>query len=184
MTEQSGIMWSMKTQTIKSKETKDSNLLAHFEKMVELSEKKGFTDRFWEKAKPHISFVAKKLKMTDMQAVIFSNILTFGDNSFSLEEISESLHCTKIWIIRHLCDFEELEKRKLIRCKREEYEDAKYYIPFDVIDAIRNGNDYEPPTQKNIPIMELFKFMNSLFTQREKLKLHIKLPKDAIVISC
>jgi Leucine-rich repeat (LRR) protein len=148
-------------------EPKERNLLGHCGKIVELTGDKGLTTVFFKLAHPHISFVAKKLNLTAIQAVLFSHLLSNGENWTTIEDLSNSMHCTKLQGLQYISALDEMKEKKLIRCRRAEDEVIRYDIPFPVIDAIRKGEDYKAPNQQNISTKELFFFMKFFFKQRE-----------------
>jgi Leucine-rich repeat (LRR) protein len=144
-------------------EPKERNLLGHCEKIVELTGDKGLTTVFFKLAHPHISFVAKKLNLTAIQTVLFSHLLSNGENWTTIEDLSNSMHCTKLRGLQYISALDEMKEKKLIRCRREEDEVIRYDIPILVIDALRKGEVYKAPNQQNISTKELFFFMKSLF---------------------
>ncbi|MDR0655620.1 MAG: leucine-rich repeat domain-containing protein, partial [Treponema sp.] len=146
-------------------EPKELDLLGHCEKIVELTGDKGLTKIFFKLAHPHISFVAKKLNLTSIQTVLFSHLLSHGENWTTIEDLSNSMHCTKFKGLQYISELEEMEDKKLIRHRREADEVIKYDIPILVIAALINGEDYKAPNQQNISTKKLFFFMKSLFRQ-------------------
>ena len=50
-------------------------ILAHIEKIVELSENSELNNEFFEKAKPHIDLLKKRLQLNDMQVVLLSHFI-------------------------------------------------------------------------------------------------------------
>ncbi|MDR1867100.1 MAG: ATP-binding protein [Treponema sp.] len=142
------------------------SLLGHIEKIVELSEKKGITESFFEKAAAHISFVTEKLQLTPIQVVLLSHFLNkCDDQAISIEDIAESTKCSKIRIIQYMNEFDVLEKRKLICCCRE-YKSVSYRVPLEVINALRKGEEPKPDRHENISITEFFTVVENLFDQR------------------
>jgi SpoVK/Ycf46/Vps4 family AAA+-type ATPase len=156
-------------------EPKELNLFGHCERIVELTGNKGLNKVFFKLAHPHISFVAKKLNLTSIQAVLFSHLLSHGENWTTIEDLSNSMHCTRLKGLQYISELDKMREKKLIRCRREEDEVIRYDIPIMVIDALRKGEDYKAPNQQNISIKELFFFMKSLFKQCENGDLVYKL---------
>jgi SpoVK/Ycf46/Vps4 family AAA+-type ATPase len=141
-------------------------LLGHIEKIVELSVKKGLNDAFFENAKPHISYVSKKLKLTAMQTVLFAHMLNHGDDQrIYLRQIAEPLKCNNIKLMQYMDDFDILESKKLIRCRRGD--DITYRVPKEVQTTLRKGENYVPKDYRNIPIGELFTVIEDLFELRK-----------------
>jgi SpoVK/Ycf46/Vps4 family AAA+-type ATPase len=150
-----------------------TSLLEHLEKIVELSRETGFNDEFFEKARWPLESAASVLKLTQTQTVLFAHFLNHCDDGcIRMSELADSLKCGKIRLVRYMDDFEALENRKLIKCRRavNEWQNREempsYRVPMEVIRAIRNETSYTPPDYKNLPIEELFDVLGELFEQR------------------
>ncbi|GMO26695.1 MAG: hypothetical protein Ta2B_06980 [Termitinemataceae bacterium] len=142
-------------------------LLEHFEKIVEFSEKKGFTDIFWQKAKPHLEFAAESLRITTEQAALFAHFLnSCDDQSICLDDIAKSVKCKRIKLLRYMDEFDKLEKKKYIRCRRVKNQMPTYRVPQAVINSIRKGEAYKPTDNKDISIEKFFDVVSDLFAQR------------------
>jgi hypothetical protein len=168
----------------------DSNtaaLLDHLEKIVALSEETGFSDDFFEKAKQPLEAAASVLKLTQTQTALFSHFLNqCDDENIQINKIAKSLKCGKIRLLKYLEDFEVLENRKLIKCRRSVNERRNreempvYRVPMEVIQSIRKGTAYTPPDYKNIPIEDLFDILGELFEQRTEGELTYEVLLDEI----
>ena len=89
----------------------DMNILDHIEKIVELVKNQGI-DKSLVTGKRHISYVADKLGINPLQALLFSLFMErCDDNSIVIKDIAESAKCSKIRIIKYMNDCEELEKK-------------------------------------------------------------------------
>jgi hypothetical protein len=153
--------------------TEKTSLLDHLEKIVTLSKEAGFNDDFFEKAKQPLEEAASVLKLTQTQTALFAHFLNHcDDDHIRMSEIAESLKCGKIRLVKYMDDFDILEDRKLIKCRRtvNERRSGKempvYRVPMEVIEAIRKGIPYTPPDYKNLSIEELFDILGELFEQK------------------
>jgi hypothetical protein len=145
---------------------RELNLLEHIENIVVLSEKKGLTDDFNVRATPHLNVVTEKLCITPIQAVLLSHFLNrCDDQSITIDDIADSIKCSRIRIIQYMNEFDELEKKKLICCCRE-FKSISYRVPLYVISALRKNEKPEPVHYENISIGEFFTIIESLFDQR------------------
>jgi hypothetical protein len=69
-------------------------------------------------------------------------------------------------------EFDELEKRRLIRSRRSVHERRRnsdipsYRVPMEVISAVRKGIEYKPEKRANLTIEEFFEALEDLFIQR------------------
>ncbi|GHU25106.1 ATPase AAA [Spirochaetia bacterium] len=87
--------------------------------------------------------------------------------SITIDEIAESIKCSNIRIIQYMDEFDELEKRKLIRCCRE-YKSISYRVPLEVINALRRGEEPKPDSYENISILDFFTVVENFFNQRNE----------------
>ncbi|GMO47155.1 MAG: hypothetical protein Ta2G_02510 [Termitinemataceae bacterium] len=151
-----------------------SSLLEHFEKIVELSGGKGFSETFWNKAKQHLDCASNTMRISTTQAAIFAHFLNrCDDQMIRMEDIADSIKCNRIKLLRYMDDIDELEKRKLLRCCKQvsgytgkENGMPTYRVPSDVIRSIRNGKIYKPASYKNISFDKFFCEIGDLFQQR------------------
>jgi KaiC/GvpD/RAD55 family RecA-like ATPase len=151
---------------------KQLTLFGHMEKIIELSGKSGLSESFFKSAKEHIGYIACKLRITQIQAVLFSHIVSeYEDSPVSLDEIARSLCWNKIKLMQHAADFTELENRKLIRSHKDvngywrNRGRTVYRIPQEVIAALMRDEEYRHPDQTNSTIEELFARLEELFEQ-------------------
>jgi hypothetical protein len=173
----------METAEMAKKRWKDANgsgqkqtemsLLDHLEKIVTLTGKRGFTDSFFEKARPHIKYAADILKLTEIQTAIFAHFLNqYDDQSITTESLAGTIKCGKLRLIKYMNEFDILEKRKLIRCRRCVHEDLfgndmpTYRVPRDVVMAVKDGRQFIPASNANLSPTKYFKIHHSLFSQR------------------
>ncbi|MDR2130132.1 MAG: AAA family ATPase [Odoribacteraceae bacterium] len=137
------------------------------ERIIELAENSKLDDAFYENAKANLRVVTKTLALSINQAVFFSVFMEKCDDTrIYLHEISKFLGCRNIKAISMMSDVEELEKCRLVRCRLEEGE-RSYRVPYEVINAIKQGVAYEPASNKNLNTEQLFQHMERLFDERE-----------------
>jgi Leucine-rich repeat (LRR) protein len=148
-------------------------ILGHMEQIIELTGKNGLSNAFFLSAKSHIEYIAQKLHVTPIQAVLFSHIIAEYDSiPVSLDEIASSINCSKIKLMQYIGDFKELENKRLIRsCMNANSHlghdrGTIYRIPQDVTDVLMKNEEYQPANQSNLSIGELFVRMERLFEQR------------------
>jgi hypothetical protein len=156
-------------------ESKRLSILGHIEQVVELTGKNGLSEDFCASAKPHIDYIIKKLRITPVQAVLFAHVLSeFENDVVHLQEIANSLNCSRIRLMQHMDDFGELERKKLIRASKPSHhsrgwisncDTAVYSIPRGVISSLMKNEKYRPANQSNLSAQELFVRMESLFEQ-------------------
>jgi Leucine-rich repeat (LRR) protein len=118
-------------------------IFGHMERIIELTGKNGLSNAFFLSAKSHIEYIAQKLHITPIQVVLFSHTVAEYDNiPVSLDQIARSINCSKIKLMQCICDFKELENRRLIRsCTNANFHwghnrGTVYHIPQEVTDTL------------------------------------------------
>ena len=145
---------------------KDMCILDHIEKIVDFTQKYGI-EKCLVKGKKHIDYVTEKLGISPIQAVLFSHFLErSADSRILISEIAESTKCSKLRIIKYVNDCEELEKKRLIRCRREK-DNISYRIPREVCDSLRKYNEFRSEKKDNLTIVQFFSALEGIFEERE-----------------
>jgi hypothetical protein len=145
---------------------KDMGILDHIEKIIEISQKYNI-EKSLQKGKKHIDYVTGKLGISPIQAVLFSHFMERSDdNHIQLGEIAQSIKCSKLRIIKYINDCEELERKKLIRCRREK-DNFSFRVPRGVCESIRKYNEFRPEKNDNLTIDRFFTALESIFEERE-----------------
>jgi len=145
------------------------NLLECIEKIVALANKHKLEEAFFENAGQYLQAIAQVLKITETQAAFLSLIIEHSDDSaVSIGEIAKAMKCGKTKILKYMDDFEALEKKRLIRSERDVFSSRSsslpgYYVPVDVIKAIRDGRPYRNNTYRGLSPEDFFDTADSLF---------------------
>jgi len=144
----------------------DMGILDHIEKIIEISQKYNI-EKSLLKGRKHIDYVTGKLGISPVQAVLFSHFMERSDdNHIQLGEIAQSIKCSKLRIIKYINDCEELERKKLIRCRRER-DNVSFRVPRDVCESIRKYNEFRPEKNDNLTIDRFFTALERIFEERE-----------------
>jgi AAA+ superfamily predicted ATPase len=152
---------------------KCKTLLQHIERIIELAEDSKLNDEFYKKAKTSIRFVAKEMKLSLNQSVIFSLFMENSDDSrICISEFSRFLDCRNIKIISMMNDVDELEKRHLVRCRMDDRRKS-YRVPNEVTEAIKQNKAYEynPGDSTNLTTEQLFRRMELLFDEKDNMEI-------------
>ncbi|MDH6344296.1 hypothetical protein M2480_003193 [Parabacteroides sp. PFB2-12] len=151
----------------KAKRKSPKTLLQHIECIIELVEKSGLSDEFYQKAKRSIAFVAKKMNLTPDQVILFAVFIEKSDdNNIVISDLSKFIGCRNIKTISLMSDIDELERLRIIRCCREDSR-QRYRVPVEVIQAIKKNQAYAPESTKGLDIKGLFNHIYRLFNERE-----------------
>ena len=141
-------------------------ILEHIEQILSISESVTTEDEIYKNAGKYIEKVSRKLKVTPAQALIFSHMIGRSNETHIYPgELKESLHCSAVQMIRHLNEFEELEKRKLI--SNMTFRDKKgYCVPNQVIDALRKNKIIKIEGITNLSIYSFFDELEKFLQKR------------------
>ena len=155
---------SAKEQVIKRS---PKTLLQHIERIIDLIENSKLSNEFYENAKKSIAFISKMMNITTNQVVLFSVFIEKSDDSrIHLNDISKFIGCRNIKTISLMSDIDELEKRRLVRCCRDDSKNS-YRVSKEVVNAIKQNIAYQPESTKNLNTNDLFKHICRLFEERE-----------------
>jgi SpoVK/Ycf46/Vps4 family AAA+-type ATPase len=117
--------------------------------------------------KDHLDYVSHKLGISSLQAVLFSHFLAKSDNiNINIGEIADSVKCNKVKIIKYKNEINELEKKRLIRCKRTNKE-ITYRVPPGVSDSLIKNIEYKPIETTGLSIEKFFTALQQLLEERE-----------------
>ena len=155
--------------------------LEHFEKIITLLSDVGLCDEYFAKASEHLDFASAYLRVNQTQAVLFSWLLeSFTEGPVSIKKLAEDLKCKNLEVLKYLDDFDVLCSKKLIRSekissdmmdpfsgRRRKEKFPKYSVPLDVINAIRNGVEYQFKVMDNLSPEEFFDCIGDLFDASE-----------------
>jgi len=144
-----------------------NDILGSLEEIVGISKKHGI-DKCLTLGKANLDFVAEKLGISPLQAVLFSHFMERSAlPKIILSEIADSLKCSKIRVIKYLNECEELEKKKLIRCIRDRDDDCiSFRVPRNVKTALGKNIAFKPEKNENISIDKFFTVLEELFDDR------------------
>ena len=149
---------------------RDFGVLDHIEKVVEISQKHGI-GKCLVRGKIHLDYITQKLGISPLQGILFSHFMErSADNRIMISEIADSVHCSKVRIIKYINECDELEKKKLIRCSRDS-DGISFRVPCDVRDSLRKHNEFRPEKNENLPVSKFFSVLEKLFEERQNSEL-------------
>jgi len=156
-------------------ENEDQNeplaLLERFDKIVKIHsfmishcEKREKKVKYQETLDKHLSVCSSLLGITPLQALLFTYILNSG--SLSLGDLANSLKVTRVKSFRYLDDLDELINKRLISKPSRGKEDinSDYWIPYEVIQSLREGKAFTPVRYCDLSKDEFFKHLNKLLS--------------------
>jgi hypothetical protein len=149
------------------------NILALIEETLEKAKTEGKA-AFYTETKPQLKTIAETLKITEIQALLFSTILErAGGEPVSLNDIARAYQCTNIQMFAYAEEFEELERKGMIRSAKEGWVPRSqlwrkgatfpdYVVPYAVIQSVREGRPYRDNTNRNLSPEKFFEEADKL----------------------
>jgi hypothetical protein len=149
------------------------NLLADLDRIRQLAEEYGFSEEFFGKAKENLDAACTLLKITPVQAALFTLLLErSGTPDASLAGIAKAIKCGKIQALCYRSDLEALEFKHIIVShddddsifsstpsflkKRRGQDTLSYTVPLDVIQALETGREYSYTIYQGISPEEFY----------------------------
>jgi hypothetical protein len=148
-------------------ESEELSLTQHIEKLVQLSREMGLQEGFFDHAKDHIKVVSRFFHLSPVQTALYAHFLVrYEDQHITTMDLSSSLNCeSNLGILPWLTEFNELEKKNLLYCRRED-SSLSFRVPEGVVEAIRRGDEYKPTRYESVSIQEFFEALSELFYRR------------------
>jgi hypothetical protein len=153
--------------------TKTGNiLLENIGKIITLSGEHSLDEAFFREAKQPLAAVASVLKITPIQAALFSLILEHSDEqAVSIGLIAKKMDCGKIQLFKYMDDFETLEEKSLIKTGGANPHSHGinsnlpcYYVPMNVINTLRAGRSFRNKSYNGLSPEMFFETAGGLFT--------------------
>jgi len=145
---------------------KGKSIFDHIEKIVEISKEYGI-EKCLSEGKKSIDYVTQKLGINPVQAVLFSHFLENSyKNKILPSEIAETIKCSTVRILKYMNECEELENKKLIRCRRDS-KGISYRIPRCVSDSLIKYNEFKPEKIDNLSITRFFVILERIFEEKK-----------------
>ncbi len=146
----------------KNQEKKEYTILQLMEVLSEKSDDSRLSEEFWNENRAEADELAARLKITPLQAVLFSICLRRGPRGVDFDDFARHLDISNI---RALTYGDELNA--LVRAKYIKYRDAKdedsFDIPVSVVRALKNNEAPEQPKRTGLTSAGLFDYMNGLY---------------------
>jgi hypothetical protein len=151
----------MHTETTK----KSMTLMEHIEQIVLMSRNSGLQEKKLEVLRTHTDAVATHLAISGEQAILLSALINFQNRcAVDYDDLSRFFNCQNIRLMCMHSNFVALAEKKMIKILGEENNllgrtENNFVVMSDVIECLKNGKKYVPPTYKNFTPQ---KVMNTL----------------------
>ena len=149
------------------KKTRKMDLLTAVEMIVDLSKDSKLEPEFFTAASRPIKYISKKMGLTKEQSVLMALFIdNSNDMNIRINDLADHLDCSTTRVLRLMSDIRKIEEKGLVSCCRERCGMA-YRVPFEVVEAFRNNESYEPSKHTNLTCAELFAVINEIMAMRE-----------------
>jgi len=139
-------------------------ILNHLEKIIAIYGERGFKEPFFIEADENLQAISALYKINIIQSALFALIME--NEPLEIHKFPSILKCNKIQMYQYMEDLDELQERKLIR-KNTRSDSESYYIPHDVIKAVRKGIEYINISNQNLNPAEFFERAEEIFDASE-----------------
>ena len=149
-------------------------VLDHIEQILNVSKDAENMEDIQKKAKKNVSAVSQKLKITPIQAVLFSHMVGMAnDTQINSNDLQKSLNCTTIQTIKYFKDVEVLKSKGLIS-KGTDDEKISYRVPYSVVDFLRRNKTIKVHKIKNLNIYNFFTEFEKIFSKKFSSEIGLK----------
>ena len=153
-------IWSQSA--IDEESAKAMSLLELIEEVIKRSANCELHKVFFEWNRPMLEELAKRLDMTQMQAIMFAICLEDGDY-VNTRELAEHLLCSNVKIMMYVKELEGLKAKRVLKVRRDRYNIESYAVRTEVVEALRNGSWYTYTPKTNITAEDLIDELNDVF---------------------
>ncbi len=155
------------------------SIIEHVEIIATQADDSHLSEEFIEAVQPHTKFVADFLRITEMQAVFLSTLITINlqNESVDFADIARYFDLNCISIAKHIPDLKILIDRQLIRSmtdndrrrrRQTQLSTQIYYVNRAFYDALQRGEVFEPVAKKVADVFDLLKIVGQMITNREE----------------
>ena len=155
------------------------SIIEHVEIIATQADDSHLSEEFIEAVQPHTKFVANFLRITEMQAIFLSTLITINlqNESVDFADIGRYFDLNCISIAKYIPDLKILIDRQLIRSmtdndrrrrRQTQLSTQIYYVNRAFYDALQRGEVFEPATKKVADIFDLLKIVGQMITNREE----------------
>jgi SpoVK/Ycf46/Vps4 family AAA+-type ATPase len=102
------------------------------------------------------------LEISTVQALLFSLILE--SKGIDQEGLAVLLRVSNIKFFSYSSELNDLKNKRLIRTAKGGFNET-YHVPVQVIEALKEGKAFTPPSLCNLSKKEFFKYLDNLFEQ-------------------
>ena len=156
---------------MKTKNNKDYEKLSQvklIDGIIGVMYKKKLSDSSVKAAMPFVTQLSKRFNISEDAAIIFSAFFDrFTDSSIDLGDIAKFYDTTQVKILTYWPAIEELMKQKFIHQFKNSGGDINYFIPDEVIDAIRTNNTYTPKEYTGLTIDQWIAELSTIMDQKD-----------------
>lgn len=146
----------------------EPTLVANMERVVELAVELNLSDAIYSIAHPYLGFIAKRMSLTEKQALLLSLFLEkSSDHRIMTSDFARMLKCRTIRIITLLSEVDALVAGGFVRRRKDSDGAISYRMPAEVVTALKDNAVYVPESTKGLSIEKLIDKLDRIFCNHE-----------------
>lgn len=150
----------------------EPTLTANMERVNTMLHRFGLTDGFLTVVEPNLKFIADKMKLSERQALLLSAFIELSDaDNITNAMLSRFMKCSNIKVMGMSNDMNELYHRGFLKNGNSHsgLRIAKgYRVPKDVKEAVSSNMAFEPKSDFNLDIYEVFLRISECFEENDE----------------
>lgn len=141
---------------------KRKNILEAFENIIDSAKCSNLDEEFFEVTSEDIKYVSRKLKLTEMQAVLLALFVDHSeDYCIKLSDLALDTGCSTIKMLQLMKDIEVLNNKHYIRTAKQSKQ-LSFRVPFEVIKCLQKNQPFvytEKPIEDTFSFFEHFSYL-------------------------
>lgn len=119
------------------------------EHIINATKHRNFSDKSITEARPYVNIFAERLSLTFNESLILCAMLnSINNHTQSISDLSSFFKCAEIHLLTYFNDLTALIKKKYVRRTKDYEGEECYYIPHNMIDALRDNHPLFPTEYK------------------------------------
>lgn len=144
-------------------------IIALFDRVIDGTEDKKLSKESIDSVMPELTEIASRLEISTRQALMMSAIVNrFGDNNIEVVDIARQFDTTPLKVLSYWSEIEDMEKKKLIRIKKESKKDLSIALPGSVFDSLKSNQPITTESYVCSTPQQWFEQLNDLLNERDE----------------
>ncbi|MCQ2959918.1 MAG: ATP-binding protein [Bacteroidales bacterium] len=150
------------TKKIETIKPEDLTIFSALDQIVEVSAGCKLKLSVFDKIKPTIDFITKKLEITPIQAMFLAVLANNAPRRICMDIFSDFFECSNLHVMRYAENIDKLLEKRYIR-KNDDGREYSYMIPKEVMAAFKKNKIYEAEEYNNLTSERIFEYADEMF---------------------